>query len=93
MKNTLYFLRSKLPGAILNTQVANSFVAVLFFYLVPFFGITPKTNLFIYLIISFGLVLVWRLVLFPKIFFNKRKYSAMLIGAGGRIKRVEKRSQ
>jgi len=67
-KHTM-FLRNKLPTTILNTQIINSLVAVLFFYAVPLFGIAPKTNLFIYLIVSFGLILLWRLVLFPKIFF------------------------
>jgi FlaA1/EpsC-like NDP-sugar epimerase len=54
-KHTI-FLRDKLPSTILNTQIFNSLVAVLFFYLIPYFGITPKTNLFIYIVVSFGLV-------------------------------------
>ncbi len=54
-------LRSRLPVIIANTQVANSVIAVLFFYFIPFFGITPKTVLFIYLFISFVLILSWRM--------------------------------
>lgn len=88
-KHTI-FLRNKLPVTILNTQIINSLIAVLFFYLIPFLGITPKTNLFIYLIISFGLILFWRLVLFPKIFFRKRKYPAILVGSGKELKDLKK---
>jgi len=88
-KHTI-FLRNKLPVVILNTQIINSLIAVLFFYLVPFFGITPKTNLFIYLIVSFGLIVIWRLYLFPKLFFGKRKYSAVLIGSGEELQELKR---
>jgi exopolysaccharide biosynthesis polyprenyl glycosylphosphotransferase len=87
-KHTM-FLRNKLPVTILHTQVLNSLAAVLFFYLIPFFGITPKTILFIYLIISFGLILTWRLVIFPRLFFQKKKYAAMLIGSGDELKSLK----
>ena len=53
-------LKDNLPSKILNAQVANSTIAVLFFYLIPYFQITPKTNLFIYLVLSFGLITLWR---------------------------------
>ena len=53
-------LRSKLPNILLNTQIANSLIAVIFFYLIPIFGIAPKTLLFIYLAISSALVILWR---------------------------------
>lgn len=87
-KHTI-LLRNKLPSIILNAQIINSLVGVLFFYLVPFFGIAPKTNLFIYLIISFGLIVLWRLVLFPKVFFTRKKYAAILIGSGEELKALK----
>lgn len=87
-KHTI-FLRSRLPVTILNTQVVNSLAAVSFFYLIPFFGITPKTNLFIYLLISFGLIVLWRLFVFPKVFFKKKKFSAILIGSGDEMKELK----
>ena len=87
-KHTI-FLRNKLPSIILNTQVINSFAAVSFFYLVPYFGITPKTNLFIYLVVSFGLIVLWRLFIFPKVFFSKKKFSAILIGSGEEMKELK----
>ncbi len=59
-KHTL-LLKSRIPTIILNAQLVNSAIAVIFFYLIPFFGITPKTNLFVYVVISFGLILLWRI--------------------------------
>jgi len=56
-------LKSRLPLVIFNTQIVNSIIAVLFFYFIPYFGITPKTNLFIDLIISFGLIVFWHIQL------------------------------
>jgi len=79
-KHTL-ILKSKLPNIILNAQVANSLLAVLFFYVIPYFNITPKTNLFIYLLISLGMILLWRnygiVVLGPI-----KKQKGLLIGSG-----------
>lgn len=54
------FLPESLWQRILHTQVANSVIAIIFFYTIPFFGIAPKTNLFIYLVVSFGLLVAWR---------------------------------
>ena len=66
-----------------NAQIVNGVLAVLFFFLIPYFGITPKITLFIYLLISFVLVLVWRQYLF--ILFTKSKQQpAVLIGSGSR---------
>ncbi len=58
-KQTRLFRRS-LPSLLFNTQLFNSALAVVFFYFVPFFGITPKTILFVYLIISSLLIFFWR---------------------------------
>ncbi len=79
-KHTLVF-KGKLPSLILNTQIANSLLAVVFFYLFPFFGITPKTVLAIHLVISFILIAVWRVVMVPRFGFRERE-RAILIGGG-----------
>lgn len=79
-KHTLVF-KGKLPSLILNTQVANSLLAVVFFYLLPFFGITPKTVLAVYLVISFLLIILWRIFVVPYFGFRNRE-NAILIGAG-----------
>lgn len=85
-KHTL-ILKSKLPSIIFNSQVANSLIAIVFFYAIPVFGITPKTILFIYLIISFVCVLVWRLY-GVSLFTKREKQPALLIGAGEEMKEL-----
>ncbi len=79
-KHTLVF-KGKLSTLILNTQVANSLVAVLFFYIIPSFGITPKTILATHLVISFALIILWRVSLVPRFGFRNRE-NAIIIGVG-----------
>lgn len=85
-KHTL-LLKSKLPTIIFNAQVVNSIFAIVFFYVIPFFGITPKTILFIYLVISFVCILIWRLY-GAFVFGNKEKQPALLVGAGDEMKEL-----
>ena len=79
-KHTL-FLKSRVPRIIINVQVVNTLVAVMFFYLIPYFGITPKTNLFIYLVISLLLVIIWR-NLYIRFSSVERRQKGILIGSG-----------
>ncbi len=79
-KHTVIF-KKKLPSIILNAQIANIVIAALFFFLIPYFGITPKTNLFVYLFISFIFIVFWRLYLFPAL-ENKKKQNALLVACG-----------
>lgn len=85
-KHTL-ILKSRLPSTVLNTQIVNSFIAVLFFYFIPYFGIAPKTNLFIYLFLSFALILLWRVygdrVLHPSV-----KQKGIIVGSGEEMKEL-----
>src|SRR3989344_6712229 len=78
-------LKTKLPTILFNTLLANSGLAIVFFYLLPLFGITPKTILFIYLIISFFAVLFWRMYGY---FFIARgpQLNAVLIGSGDEMR-------
>jgi len=46
--------------ALLRGLVANSVLAISFFYFIPFFGITPKTNLFLDLLFIAVLLSLWR---------------------------------
>lgn len=78
-KHTL-LLKRKLPSIILNAQVINVVLAAIFFFFIPYFGIAPKTNLFIYLIISFGFIVAWRLGIFPLLGIRKSK-NGLLIGS------------
>lgn len=86
-KHTLVF-KNKLPSLILSTQVINSLLAVVFFYLIPSFGITPKTVLALQLVISFLLVVSWRLSIVPRFGFRYRE-NAILVGAGPETKELK----
>jgi len=55
LKNDLGFEKSFWYTIIFNTGLA-----ALFFYFIPFFGITPKTNLLIFLFVFSGLGYLWR---------------------------------
>ena len=85
-KHTI-ILKSKLPSILANTQIANSTLAVAFFYFVPFFGITPKTILFIYLLVSFVLILSWRIYGYF-IIGHGHSNNAILIGSGDEMKEL-----
>ena len=79
-KHTIIF-KNHLPVRILNTQIFNSFLAVVFFYFVPYFGITPKVILFIYIIIPLTLIFIWR-IYGQGIFGLRNKELAMILGRG-----------
>ncbi len=85
-KHTL-LLKSRLPSTVFNTQIANSFIAVLFFYFVPYFGITPKTNLFIYLVITFVLILLWR-IYGDRVLYSAEKQKGIIVGSGEEMKEL-----
>jgi len=85
-KHTL-ILKSNLPSLLLNTQVANSAIAVLFFYLIPYFGITPKTNIFLYLLVSLALFIFWRVYIVSRLRPEKQE-EAIIIGSGEEMKEL-----
>ena len=82
-KHTRLF-RSALPAAILYTQVINIALAALFFFLVPAFGLAPKTILVLYLLVSFGLVYTWRVSLFTRLprLLRGRRLKGVLVASG-----------
>ena len=73
-------LKKLLLSRIINTQIVNIVLAAVMFVVLPF-GIAPKTNLVIYLLVSIALITVWRLYLF-NYFSTKRKHKALLIADG-----------
>jgi len=73
---------SRLPDALLKTQIANIIFAALFFFFVPYFGITPKTILALYLVVSLGLIFLWRLVLYPRVSMHSVPEPAVLLVEG-----------
>ena len=78
-------LRSSLSRILVSTQLVNSGIAVVFFYFVPLFGLTPKTILFIYLFVSLALILLWRVQGYFLI-SRGRPNNAVLIGSGDEMK-------
>jgi exopolysaccharide biosynthesis polyprenyl glycosylphosphotransferase len=74
-------LRHRLPHLLFNTLLVNSVLAVVFFYFLPVFQITPKGSLFLYLAISFLLMLLWRI--YGSVFLSPwKREKAILIGQG-----------
>jgi exopolysaccharide biosynthesis polyprenyl glycosylphosphotransferase len=70
-------LRSRLPAIVVRAQFANVIIAAIFFFFIPYFGITPKTNLVIFLVISSILLIFWRLHIYAR--FNIRKRNKAII--------------
>jgi exopolysaccharide biosynthesis polyprenyl glycosylphosphotransferase len=63
-------VRKSIPVLVLKVQFVNILVAALFFFMFDF-GIEPKTNLIIYLIVSTLLISGWRLFMYPRITAGK----------------------
>lgn len=79
-KHTLLMKRGT-GETILYAQLVNTVIAAVFFFLVPFVGIQPKTNLAIYLLLSSALVIIWRIYIVPFLHSDKRQ-EAVLVGSG-----------
>lgn len=73
-------LKRLLVNRILYAQVINVIAAAVLFFVLPF-GITPKTNLLLYLIISIALMTAWRLLLLPAL-TPRHQHKAILIAEG-----------
>jgi exopolysaccharide biosynthesis polyprenyl glycosylphosphotransferase len=73
-------------GRLALAFAVNASVAIILFYIFPFFGITPKITLAIVSVAAFGLLAVWRR-LFYKIFTSLLSRSIILIGDSPAIHR------
>lgn len=76
-KHTKIF-KNKLPLILLNVQLINTIVGISFFYLIPYFNITPKIVLFLFLSLSLLFMYIWRMFVIFR-FGSKRKLRAILI--------------
>src|SRR3990167_5176059 len=81
-------LKNRLPSVLARTQLTNSALAVVFFYFVPFFLIMPKTILFIYLFLSFGIILTWRMYGYLLLIGQGRPNNAILVSSGEEMKEL-----
>lgn len=84
--------KSKISRLVVTAQIINIVAAVIFFYFFsPYqnFGITPKTNLFIYCLVSTSLIVAWRIFLYNKL--QRRKHvPGILIGGGAELQELAK---
>ena len=79
---SIILARRALSATLLIAQTFNIAIAALFFFFVPLFGIAPKTLLFIYLGVSFLLILLWRAALAPRLWNPE---PAVAVGVGVEI--------
>jgi lipopolysaccharide/colanic/teichoic acid biosynthesis glycosyltransferase len=87
-KHTRLF-RHRLPSVILYTQAINIAIAALFFFLIPLFGIAPKTILLLYLAVSCPLIYFWRVSIFPRLRASRR-LRGVLIASGSDVHDLSK---
>lgn len=80
----ILFLKNRLPGKLAGAHTTNLLIALVFFYTVPYFGITPKGTLFLYLLVSSILLGLWRLMIYPRI-SSRKPVNAMIIGVGSEL--------
>ncbi|OGN06948.1 MAG: hypothetical protein A3B86_03295 [Candidatus Yanofskybacteria bacterium RIFCSPHIGHO2_02_FULL_38_22b] len=74
LRNNIYFY-----STLFRSITAASVISIIFFYLIPYFDIAPKTNLFIFILISLGLVISLRSI-FNNI--NEKKFKKPLLIVG-----------
>ena len=86
-RQTVVF-RKKFMGALFRTQLANSGIAVLIFYFIPTFGLTPKTILFINLLVTLVLISLWRSYISARIFQSDRERT-LVIGTGKQVSELK----
>jgi exopolysaccharide biosynthesis polyprenyl glycosylphosphotransferase len=85
---SIVLARRALSNTLLVSQTVNVLFAGLFFFMIPYFGITPKTLLVIYLAVSFLLVLFWRAAIFPWLGLQKTE-NAILVGEGHEVVQLQ----
>ena len=74
-KNNIDFFSTLLYSIIVNT-----IISLLFFYLIPFFGIAPKTNLLIFTAAAFLLLNAWRYYFNRLIVQSGFKNNTLIVG-------------
>jgi len=77
-------IRGRIQGLLLKAQIVDAVFGIVFFYF-ALVAIAPKTNLFIYFVISTTILLFWRTVMFPVVSVTKRQ-NAIIVGSGSDIK-------
>lgn len=70
--------RSRLPAVLLYAQAFNVTLAAFFFFLIPTFGLAPKTILVLYLAVSSTLIYLWRVLVFARLPTGRRLKGVLL---------------
>ncbi len=78
------FLRERVPVLVSVSQGVTAVAGALLFFLIPYFGITPKTNLLIFLVLSSLGGIAWRFV-WARMPRGKKKTRALILGGGADI--------
>lgn len=86
-RHTLFF-QKRLPVLLVKTLIVNSVLAVLLFYFIPSFLITPRANLFIYLFVSFSLIFLWRWYGAGTVKGGATRERGILIGSGDEFREL-----
>lgn len=86
-ESRLVSMRTKLAAALFNAQALSAMAAIFLFYSIPFFGIAPKTFLFINLIVSTIGMFFWRMFGARHLGVRVRE-RAILIGEGEDTKKL-----
>ncbi len=81
---SLDLVRHSTPSKVIKAQIANGLIASAMFYFVPSFGVTPKTTLFIYVVLSTVFILFWRIHT-RSILNLRKKHPALIIGSGKEV--------
>lgn len=85
-KHTSLF-KNKLPLTLLNVQLVNTVVGISFFYFIPYFSITPKIVLFLFLVLSLVFMYIWRMFIVFK-FDPQKDQKAILIADSAESKEL-----
>lgn len=82
-------LRNTLLTTLFRAQIVNALLAITFFYFIPFFSITPKTNLFLYVLLSSSVIMWWR---FNGYYLTgvKKREDAIIIGGGEEVMELKR---
>ncbi len=83
-----FIMGRRMTGSLLTAQLVNTVIAIIFFYFIPYFGITPKTTLFIYLLVSFGLLWLWRR-LSNRFLARRRREKLLFLCAGSEVAEIK----
>lgn len=88
-EQNIIFVKKQIPEKLANAHLINIVIALIFFYAIPYFGIAPKTTLFLYLLVSSVFLVLWRILVYPKI-SNRKEFKAIIIGDGRDVSNLKK---